>query len=169
MTGLCECGCGQQTSIAKRSRSDRGWIKGQPVPFVWGHNPTVPFFRRLSLFWSRTKIVPTTGRPDCIEWSGVVQSNGYGGYSGGLLGEKQAHRVAYVATFGPIPQDRELDHLCRNRLCINPCHLEPVTRKINSRRGARAKLNFGAAAAIKNSTEPTRVLMRIYGVSRATI
>lgn len=46
-----------------------------------------------------------------------------------------AHRAVYEALVGPIPPELELDHLCRNPACVNPAHLEPVTRKENVRRG----------------------------------
>lgn len=45
-----------------------------------------------------------------------------------------AHRVAYEHLVGPIPEGLQLDHLCRNRMCINPEHLEPVTAQENKRR-----------------------------------
>lgn len=47
----------------------------------------------------------------------------------------QAHRVAYELTHGPIPEGLVLDHLCRNRGCVNPAHLEPVTHRTNVLRG----------------------------------
>lgn len=46
-----------------------------------------------------------------------------------------AHRYAYEQQVGPIPTGMDLDHLCRNRQCMNPEHLEPVTRKVNLQRG----------------------------------
>jgi hypothetical protein len=55
-----------------------------------------------------------------------------GGRSGQL---KYAHRVSYEAFVGPIPNGREIDHLCRVRACINPLHLEAVTPQVNVRRG----------------------------------
>jgi hypothetical protein len=49
-----------------------------------------------------------------------------------------AHRFAYELLVGPIPEDLELDHLCRVRHCVNPAHLEPVTHLENILRGMRA-------------------------------
>ncbi len=50
------------------------------------------------------------------------------------------HRVTYETFVGPIPEGLEIDHLCRNRLCCNPVHLEAVTRKENVRRGLACAL-----------------------------
>ena len=49
---------------------------------------------------------------------------------------RYAHRVAYESLVGPIPEGLQLDHLCRNRTCVNPDHLEPVTPHENRRRAA---------------------------------
>ena len=70
----------------------------------------------------------------CWEWTGCLFTAGYGAI---LVGGKKrsAHRISYELRVGPIPEDKELDHLCRNRACINPAHLEPVTRRENVRRG----------------------------------
>jgi hypothetical protein len=74
---------------------------------------------------------------ECWPWLGALYSNGYGhisagGHSGpGLL----AHRVAYELVLGPVPDGLDLDHLCRCRRCVNPVHLEPVTRSVNLKRG----------------------------------
>lgn len=70
---------------------------------------------------------------ECWLWTGL-QHKGYGRYSDGL-----AHRVSYEIHRGPIPDGLELDHLCRTPLCVNPDHLEPVTRAENMRRRAAAK------------------------------
>jgi hypothetical protein len=47
----------------------------------------------------------------------------------------RAHRFAYELLVGPIPEGLVIDHLCRNRRCVNPAHLEPVTAEENWRRG----------------------------------
>lgn len=74
----------------------------------------------------------------CWLWHGAVSSyTGYGsiGHNGKTC---VAHRMAYLLVKGAIPDGLELDHLCRNRLCVNPDHLEPVTHLENMRRGALA-------------------------------
>lgn len=68
---------------------------------------------------------------DCWQWIGRLDRDGYGRF--GKRG-RPAHRVVWEALVGPIPVGHHLDHLCRNKACVNPDHLEPVLPVVNVRR-----------------------------------
>lgn len=70
----------------------------------------------------------------CLEWQGSRTTAGYGQMWDGSR-VAMVHRMSYELAKGPIPEGLDLDHLCRNRLCANPAHLEPVTRRENIMRG----------------------------------
>lgn len=84
----------------------------------------------ISRFMTRVIIGPIFG---CWEWRGHHDS-GYGVLRLGA-GHIGAHRLSYELYIGPIPPDLHIDHLCRNRGCCNPWHLEPVTPGENILRG----------------------------------
>lgn len=71
----------------------------------------------------------------CILWSGATNGNGYGRVYVGKGKSLMAHRVIHEGVFGKIPEGLVLDHLCRNRSCVNPLHLEIVTNGENVLRG----------------------------------
>lgn len=85
----------------------------------------IPVYRR---FWSKVDAFGV-----CWEWTAAT-AQGYGRFG---VGSKVvlAHRWAWQSLVGPIPEGVELDHLCRNRACVNPDHLEPVPHAVNVRRG----------------------------------
>lgn len=66
---------------------------------------------------------------ECWLWASTLRDDGYGKFSG-----RQAHRVVYEEVVGDIADGLELDHLCRNKACVRPDHMEPVTRLENMRR-----------------------------------
>lgn len=72
----------------------------------------------------------------CWIWCGSVDPDGYGRFSTATT-KAQAHRAVYEQEKGPIPDGLELDHLCLQRRCVNPAHLEPVTHAENMRRALR--------------------------------
>lgn len=90
-------------------------------------------------FWAKV----TGGDVDqCWEWTGSRAGGGYGEFYVSKIKGKQrkmpAHRWAYETLRVEIPFGLQLDHLCRNRECVNPWHLEPVTHLENNRRGEKA-------------------------------
>lgn len=109
----------------------------------------------------------TTRTPSCWIYTGFKTEKGYG-----LLGVGsprklvRAHRVVYEELVGPIPEGLQLDHLCRERACVHPGHLEPVTPRQNVLRGAVPKTSVLHAALPKRrrpergqvtSTAPVRL------------
>lgn len=74
-----------------------------------------------------------------MEWTGVVNNKGYGVVRVGDT-TTTAHRATWFVAYGPIPEGMQVDHLCRNRLCINPDHLELVTGAENYGRSPRVQV-----------------------------
>jgi hypothetical protein len=101
------------------------------LPGHTSHSAISSYIRCGSLdrFWRRVDMNPH----HCWEWQGYITAGGYGQVG---FGKKVflTHRVAYEIVKGPIPDGLHLDHLCRNRSCCNPDHLEPVTSGENTRR-----------------------------------
>lgn len=79
------------------------------------------------------KIIPEPNS-GCWIWLGSIGSHGYGNI-GVTSGTTIVHRILYENKYGKVPVGLELDHLCRMRCCVNPDHLEPVTRRENILRG----------------------------------
>ena len=86
-------------------------------------------------FWSRVELLEN----GCWRWQGVVSKWGYAVFvPNGTRAGIAAHKWAYRKYIGPIPEGLEPDHICRNRACVNPWHLEPVTHRVNVLRGQGA-------------------------------
>lgn len=85
----------------------------------------------LDRFWKKVKKTDS-----CWEWLVSKTKGGYGQFNLDGKGDmRYAHRLSYEFLVGPIPKGMQLDHLCRNRGCVNPEHLEIVDNKTNSLRG----------------------------------
>lgn len=125
--------------------NSRGWCRfhyqrwrkyGDPL----GGPPRRVFGDDARRFWAK---VDASG--SCWMWTASTNGGGYGGFT--IRGTRTgAHRYAYERMVGPIPEGMDLDHLCRNRRCVRPSHLEPVTRSENVARGWRDRGGRRAAA-----------------------
>lgn len=112
--------------------------------------------KRLKWFLERiaTVFVESNYLQKCWPWPGYIDENGYGRY-----GKKRAHQAAFELLIGAIPDGLELDHTCHDpkecsagnkclhRRCVNPLHLEPVSKKVNTLRGG----SFAAKNAVKKN------------------
>ena len=87
------------------------------------------FKQRVDGFWAKTRMTNS-----CWNWLGAINPKGYGEYYNDKKVVK-AHRYSYELFEGKIPNGLQIDHLCRNRKCVNPNHLQIVTNKENVLRG----------------------------------
>lgn len=165
--GLCQCGCGEMTRIATRNNRAFGHVIGEPISFVAGHQHRK---RRASV---RYRVEDRGFATPCWTWLLAKQENGYGhldlkleGFCGG------AHRFYYEQVHGPIPSGVHIDHLCRNRDCVNPAHMEAVTPAENARRGLNTKLTYEDIEEVKRLRADglfQREVAELLGVCRQTI
>lgn len=117
---LCGCGCGAAPRI----------YCGVTMRYVKGHAQ-----RLQGPDWKPLDCGHKQG--PCWIWQKLLTPDGYARISV-HRNNRRAHRVYYEHYVGPIPEGKQIDHLCRVRACVNPWHLEPVPPAANVRRGAKA-------------------------------
>jgi hypothetical protein len=138
----CECGCGEAPKPGNR--------------YVHGHNSQAAH---------KDFVVDWNG---CWVWQRSMMGHGYGRLK--RAGKwVSAHRFYYEQHVGPIGPGLTIDHLCRNRACVNPEHLEPVTLAENQRRAGLRKLSDDDRLRIALSSAPPAHDAARYGVAVSTI
>lgn len=116
----------------------------------------------------------------CRVWRWGTGTSGSLRYGAAAVGKEniRPHRLFYEQHKGPVPKGLELDHLCRNTLCVNPDHLEAVTRAENVWRGAQSKLTRNEVRVLRLYAEhkrsrgqnlPEKALALAFGVHRTTL
>lgn len=149
--GHCWCGCGERTANAPRTAVMHGCVRGCPRRYLFNHHR-----RKSPIQWIEEDRGYST---PCWIWQRATDGTGYGRMC--IDGEfYQAHRVFHERKHGPIPAGKQLDHLCRQRPCINPDHTEPVTNAENTQRGNRAVLSWPVVREMRATGTRTEAFYR---------
>jgi hypothetical protein len=161
---LCACGCGQETSLAKSNATKPGYVKGQPMRYVVGHNGRKSFVEY---------VVEDRGyETPCWIWQKALTTAGYGTMYDENGKTAYAHIVFHRRKHGPIPKGAQLHHVCGVRSCVNPDHTVRKTAATHSQ-ADRAKLTADdvreARALFDTGQMRVTELARKYDVSSGTI
>ncbi len=111
------------------------------------YTPTGKYAPAPERFWRKVSI----NLSGCWTWTAGVGSTGYGKFGVAHGNPPQyAHRYSYELNVGSIPDGMVIDHLCENKLCVRPDHLQPVTSAINTRRSLKTECPRGHAYVDSN-------------------
>ena len=134
----------------ERPTEARGWCNAHYLRWrnhgnVFPGQPITGTGRDAIRFWAKVAFSDET---ECWYWTASFNRDGYGQFK--ILGSYEgAHRWAWECCNGPVPEGMELDHLCRNRRCVRPDHLDAVTHRENCRRGSRGLLRSPAEQCVR--------------------
>lgn len=133
----CACGCGQLLTAADARGTPRRFVVGHAMRGRPNPKPARPAADR---FWEK---VDQAG--ECWLWTGFVNPNGYGQFAESRRKPRYAHRTAWELTNGAIPKHLQIDHLCKNRRCVRPAHMELVSSAENTRRAPASMSSINRA------------------------
>lgn len=161
-SGLCMCGCGQPTPIAKQSETRSGAVAGFPTKYIPRHSAR----RRLVI----ERVDRGYDTPCHIPNKTPNKANGYV-YVWRDGRPFRLHRLMYEGRYGLIPEGMVIDHLCRQRDCCNPDHIEAVTVAVNTRRGDTSRLTDDDVAAIRQlvGSMTQREIAEQFGIKQPTV
>lgn len=168
--GYCRCGCGEKTKLATRSYTGKGIVNGLPLWYIKGH-------QRRTNPQTRYKVEDCGYETPCWVWQLKTSADGYAMVSAGMGRPVPAHHFYYEQRFGPLPPGTNMHHKCENPPCVNPDHLQPLSRgehtSYHVRNSARSKLTAAKANEIRRLYAAGGVsqdkLARRYGVSQAVV
>ena len=164
-SGLCMCGCREFAPVAKSNRREVGYIKGQTIRYISGHenrkNGPIMYIKEDRGY--KTK---------CWIWQWCLSYKGYGVVSKVRDPSGLAHVWMYKKYGGIIPEGLQLDHLCKVKCCVNPEHLEPTTNAENCRRSKKTRLTHEIVYDLRKMREETGLsyekLGVVFGINRTT-
>jgi len=159
-SGKCQCGCEGDAPIAQKTQKANGLYAGQPTRFIKQHHA-----RKHT---PRYEVHDTGYETPCWIWVGVVDHAGYGRIS--IEGERQqayTHVLFFERANGSVPDGLHVHHLCEQKACCNPDHLEAVTQLVHRR--IHMKISMETREEIRRATGSTRQIARRFGVSKSHV
>lgn len=157
--GYCKCGCGGLAPPSPRNSYEIGLAKGQPLPFISGHQFNKTLAQR---FWE--KVIVVDDENSCWLWVGGKTIEGYGRMKGGDGRRNElSHRVSWTLHYGEIPEGMLVLHRCDRPSCIRPHHLWLGTDQDNmsdrDRKGRQAQPR-GEKSGKAKLTDPQIIAIR---------
>lgn len=172
--GYCHCRqCGEKTTVSPQTVRKLGYVKGEPRPYVRNHDKR------------RTDPQYVVAENGCWVWQWSLNHKGYGEMRPrGSKTMKGAHIVYYERAKGPVPEGKQVGHICHDndpscpggpcvhRRCVNPDHLMAQTNTENQRGGRKPKLTIEIVREIRSrpQTYGSRLaLAREFGIAPSTV
>lgn len=139
---LCECGCGRPTNPAPTTNPELGWVLGEPMRFLKGHNAR-------SIPYPEFPYIEQDCGYDTPCW--IWQFKTHKGYGRIHVNGREtgAHRHYFEQRHGPLPEGWVPDHLCKVPSCVNPDHMRPLTASDNSRWKSTTRLDWQVVREIR--------------------